>query len=244
MTPEDVDPEDELSPEDEQRVRRLLADAGGTTTLPEDVVTRLDEVLLGLQAERAGSPTPADDLAARRRRRWTKVLVAAATVAVVGVGVGNIVNDGTTGGSSDSAADMAVEGQGEAGAEAAPDGGSLVREGPEANRRPLLDAAPTSSLPRVRTGSATVDAQRIHDMSLRSAFSKQPEADGANDADRKAAGCDLPATTRGERLVAVRLEGRRATLVFRAKEDGERRAEVYSCRDADSPVLATTVRAP
>ncbi len=93
-------PEDRpLTPAEEERVRRLLADARHTEPTPDDVVARLDSVLAGLAAEagQAGDQAPVPepvvagapvaDLAAarRRRRRLTQVLVAAAAVTVVGV---------------------------------------------------------------------------------------------------------------------------------------------------------------
>jgi len=81
----------------------------------------------------------------------------------------------------------------------------------------------------------TVDAQRIADSSL----------------PRKAADltvtrpqCRLPSTSKGDVQIAVRLDGALATLVFRAKQDGHLFTEVFSCHDAGSPVLTTTVDAP
>ncbi len=112
---------------DQEAVRGLLAEAGGRPeTLPPDVATRLDDVLAGLVAERpaaasavptspdadhaadtglaaAAVGTPGDELAARRHRRWPKLLVAAATVGVLGVGLGEVVGGGTA--SMDAAAD-------------------------------------------------------------------------------------------------------------------------------------------
>lgn len=265
MTPEDLDPdrsEEELSPEDGETVRRLLAAAADPMTMPSDVAGRLDEMLAGLQAERGATssgthsgsavrPASVTGLSERRSRRWPKVLVAAAAVAVVGVGLGNILAN--TGGDPMGAAtstDAPNAGAGGAG-EAAPSPGSaddLARSDDKTAPRPQkreaqLDAAPTSALPRVRTGSVTLDAQRIHDLSLGFAAPRGTTSGGAR-SDADALACDLPAFTRGERLVAVRLDGERATLLFRAREDGHRQAEVYSCDDSGSPVLGTTVDAP
>ena len=268
MTPEDLDPDgaDEgLTPEDEEAVRRLLVAAADPLTMPDDVAGRLDQVLAGLQAERAGTadpagsatdrPAPVTDLAERRNRRWPKVLVAAAAVAVVGVGLGTIGQNTGGGGDAAMSGDTAMDAQSEAGGEsgsapeaAAPgsdsDDGAARRDGtPQGAQGFSGDDVPTAALPRLRTGSATLDAQRIHDLSLggTTPFSTKGD-DTRRQADEVA--CQLPAVARGERLVAVRLDGERATLLFGAKEDGHRQAEVYSCDDGNSPELVTTVDSP
>jgi hypothetical protein len=101
----------------QEQVRRLLAAAGSSPPgTPEDVATRLDDVLAGLVAERAASsgPAAATDPGAidqaghaaadeepgtvvpmeTRRRRWPQLLVAAAAASVVALGVGNLAFDG------------------------------------------------------------------------------------------------------------------------------------------------------
>lgn len=110
-----------LSPAQEAAVRRALAEAGGPEPMPHEVVDRLDTVISGLSAERAGSAlppggvpenhpeapavVPLDPAARRRRTRARIVLGAAAAVAVVAVGVG-IANDDGAGGDSAATADQ------------------------------------------------------------------------------------------------------------------------------------------
>jgi len=274
VTPEDLDPnraEGELSPEDDDTVRRLLAAAAPPMTMPDDVVGRLDAVLAGLQAERETAGVTAETVvperpdvselgqrrAQRRARRWPKILVAAAAVGVVGVGLGNILTD--TSGDSMSARTTA-DSQAEAGADV---GGLEDAPQPESGRDLILPdgqatksardprssaalvgaAVPTAVLPRVRPEAAKEDAQRIYDLSQRRAAPFNTARDGvAMDSD--GAVCDLPPIKHGERLVAVRLGAERATLLFRGEEDGSRQAEVYSCADGDSPVLVSTVDVP
>src|SRR5689334_10273983 len=99
-----------LSPAEEDEVSRLLGDAGGPVPTPPDVVARLDSTLADLVAEREGSEHPderPDERAAAtvtplavRRRRWPKVLLAAAAVVVGGYGVGAAVT-GSMSGSGD-----------------------------------------------------------------------------------------------------------------------------------------------
>ena len=84
-----------LSAAEEARVRALLAEAKHDEPMPEAVVARLDRVLAGLAAEPVDQPRPADVVRlAERRRRATRMLVAAAAVVVAGVGIGQLVGHG------------------------------------------------------------------------------------------------------------------------------------------------------
>jgi hypothetical protein len=253
--PENLGPQETLGAADEEAVRRLLAAAAGPLETPPDVVHRLDEVLADLKAEPAGSRRDTDpaarttvgtaavtNLAGRRTRRWPKVLVAAAAVSLLGVGLGNVMDD--LGGS---ASDSATAGSAEGGAMAREqlDAGAAVED----NDRDRAEASPDQvapsggaaarSLPRLHTESVTVDAARIL------AFPPAVSADGDGPqllSERSLVGsCLSPALRRGDLAVAVRLDGERATLVFRAARDGRREVEVYPCDDATSPVVTTTV---
>ena len=119
----DLDPE--LTPEQEARVRSLLAEARPDPrreALPAEVAARLDFVLSDL----TGQPleTDASDpgavggslthLAARRRRRVGGLLLAAAAVAVAAVGVGQVIDVGGGGSGDDSAAESSAVDSGEA----------------------------------------------------------------------------------------------------------------------------------
>ncbi len=255
--PENLGPQETLGATDEEAVRRLLAAAAGPLQTPPDVVHRLDEVLAGLKTVPADPRRDTDtaagtavrtaavtDLPERRTRRWPKVLVAAAAVSLLGVGLGNVMDD-LGGGASDSATAGSAE------------GGSVMREQLDAgsavedNDRDRAEAAPepavpprgaaARSLPRLRTESVTVDAARIL------AFTPAVSADGDGPqllSERSVVGsCLSPDLRRGDLAVAVRLDGERATLVFRAARDGRRAVEVYPCDDATSPVVTTTVDA-
>jgi hypothetical protein len=84
-------PDHELSPEQE-RVRRLLAEARVEAPMPDEVVARLDRVLARLADEEDDDDAPSVvDLAARRRRKAATLLVAAAAVVAVGVGAGQLL---------------------------------------------------------------------------------------------------------------------------------------------------------
>ena len=102
---------------EEDRIRRLLADARHDEPIPPDVAARLDGVLADLRADRPVPATVTDLAAARRRRRVRTLLVAAAAVVVAGIGVDQFLG-ATQSGSSDSGAgsgaDSAVTGAEEA----------------------------------------------------------------------------------------------------------------------------------
>lgn len=101
---------DELSPADEARLRRLLARSRHDEQVPDDVAARLDDVLARLESgdEELAGPralnTQLRELAARRRRTVVTGLVAAAAVVVVGIGLGQVLDDGLGTTSGDTAA--------------------------------------------------------------------------------------------------------------------------------------------
>jgi hypothetical protein len=227
----------------------MLASTPAESGMPADVAARLDATLAGLVAERAApapgpADEPADELAERRRRRrWPRVLVAAATVSVVAYGVGISLDDlSVSGGSADSSTAARDEtfaeggaGDGPASAEkdaegVAPQPGTTTDSG--ATRYDLLLTGRTVRLHR---DSLSADVQRLLPVSA--------DLDRRARSPQETAGllgrCAVPDTSPGDRLAAVRLDGTRATLVLREAVDGTHVAEVYSCADA-SRLLAIT----
>lgn len=277
MTERDDGPEEApASPEAERQVSELLADAAVTEPMPAHVAARLDDVLAGLVAERGhGSPSgtaapgPGDgvasdavvgatELASRRPRLWPRLLVAAAAVSVIGLGIGNLDNLTGTGAGEASTADSAAGGALEEPADA--DASLLSEAAPEAAQQPQapsdktapgeredaaddpseerIQADPYPSLatgPRLRTTSATLDLQRIEDFSLAVPVGDSPAAWSVL--------CVHPATDAGDEWLPVHLDGEPGVLVLRAPAGGRRTAEVFTCGDATSPALATEVRA-
>jgi hypothetical protein len=114
--------------DEDETIRRLLAQARHDEPLPPAVAERLDGVLADLVAERAtaaAGPTsdpvavearddrPAEvvDLSARRRRRLGTLVAAAAAVVVAGIGVGQLTAQAPPRATSEhSAADTAASG--------------------------------------------------------------------------------------------------------------------------------------
>jgi hypothetical protein len=224
MTPDRDDPQ--LPAEDEERVRRALAASAASGPVPDDVAARLDEVLAGLVAERgpsapgtggAGSPD-VKKLGERRRRRPPQLLVAAALLAVVAVGVGTVVRSVGGSGSADSSS---AGGQKASSQDRSTAGGSTES---------LQDApAPVGPLPRLHSSSLPADVARLVEgrraRALTNGSAEVPRAPSRT-------GCVLPAEPTGTRVIAVRLDGRRATLVLSSPHRGVREATVYSCGDA------------
>lgn len=119
-------PDPEPTPEQEARVRRLLAEArpdprtDPRDTLPPHVAERLDATLRELSAPDPATLDPATapasgrvvPLTARRRRRVAGGLLAAAAVVVAAVGVGQVVDlgGGSSGGDNSTAAVDSGEG--------------------------------------------------------------------------------------------------------------------------------------
>jgi hypothetical protein len=227
----------DLTPSEEQ-VRRLLADARHDEPMPDDVADRLDRVLADLQGESRSTPAPID-LAARRRRRLARnVLVAAAAVVVLGVGVSRIDLSGqdADGGSADSGAasapDSAAREEDSGGGDTAQESERLVRG------RPLV------------LSSADFDRQArrasLHPP-LASLAEPPLEQDDLADLDKDLAAtasrpwCNDPAWGAGER-VAVRYDGQRGVLVLRPPSGDTRTADLYLCRET-VPTRSTTIPA-
>lgn len=106
---------DELTPEQESAVRRLLAQARHDDPVPADVAARLDDTLSDLLADRAaGKPAGAAPVSRlsdvrHRRRRAGRLLLAAAAVLVGGVAVGQYVGGTGAGGDANDAGSAATE---------------------------------------------------------------------------------------------------------------------------------------
>lgn len=242
---------DEASASEQEQLSRLLAAAGGPPPeLPHDVAERLDDVLAGLVADREAGPVPADEvagvteLAPRHRRRWPQLLVAAAAVSVLGIGLGNIVQPAQEEAmTADSAGSVEAEPRA-AQRENAVEGSAPMTSQSDSERRVpedqdgreltgALDRRATS--PRLQSESLAVDVQRIEDFGLAVAVA---------DTQRQwADACVQPATEPGAEWLPVRLDGEPAVLVLGAPSDGRRTAEVFTCDEGDRPAVSTTVDA-
>lgn len=242
--------ERELTPAEEERVRRLLADARHTEPAPDAVVARLDAVLAGLaagDAEGVDGSADADapvaatvtDLASarRRRRRVTQVLVAAAAVTVVGLAgpqlIGGASDMLTAGGSSDSGASSAA-GEADDGPENAPEA-----------RGPLDTAGGADGLDFSQAETITPGSFDRQVRGLRKEKSAAPLASASgepdtNDATREGAAAGAYSALRacrgdavwgpGERVPVV-YDGSPGVLIYRPASDGSQIVDLYLCGD-------------
>ncbi|MFA6299543.1 MAG: hypothetical protein WC642_10280 [Nocardioides sp.] len=224
----------ELS-EQQERVRRLLAQARVDEPMPDDVVARLDRVLARLADEEGERPATVVELATRRRRKAATLLVAAAAVVAVGIGAGNLV-PGSVDSASDDSAGAAAE----------------VEDAPNAtsDRNGLEDrpdeTAPESDVTglslvarprRIRPDHFADDVARLHATGVAytsGAAAEQAPRDGvAPDTllTRGAFICD-PAPWGAGRLVAVRYAGAPAVLAFRPPAGESQVVDLLECGTA------------
>jgi hypothetical protein len=207
-----------------------------------------------------------DELEERRSRRWPKVLVAAAAVAVVAGGTATVLDRGSGGDDKASSSQEAgaataptttatatgttrarlqpgasgptPKGQsfaGDTGGGAA--GASSAGSAPSARAGQVRSVAPaTRPRPPLRSTDLLHDVQSLVDRGTVDDLSVSGAAAAA-----ALAPCRVPATTQGDHLLAVRLDGRRATLLLTAPAAGRRLARVYGCGDARHAEATTTV---
>ncbi len=225
---------------------------------------RLDTVLAELVAPRVAAAPAGDDLmAVRRRRRWPHALVAAAAVCAIAVAGGAVATDvfgladgsrtvtsassgseappsaGSPGGPSagpdaDSRSDSASTGSPDrSGAGTVPNAAGSPGDGTRAPSTQPRALAPTGDAPTLRTDTLSRDLTRLVERPGR-----LPTGEPASWR------CVAPPLRTGEQLLAVRLDGRRSTLVLGAPADGLRTARIYSCADPDVLAASTIVRSP
>lgn len=238
-----------MTPEEQEGVRRALAATPPAGPMPPEVVARLEATIADLAAVRAadqaGSSGPAaapgapvSDLEERRRRRWPRVLVAAASVVVLAYGVGAVLQD------TGFEAEMATDSAGGAGVdEGRAEGGAASQEA-----EPELQEAPTplSYGPVVELHGSTLRRDVVRHLELGRPTATTDRLGTLDSSDRYArrdGTCVLPELGSADDVFAARLDDRRATLVVRRARDGSRVAEVYWCGDGRTLLAATEVPA-
>lgn len=224
----------DLSPEQAQEVRRLLADARHSEPIPTDVAARLDRVLAELATQELADPhdegTSVVALASRRRRRVVSVLVAAAAVVAVGVGLDQLIQAGGGGSSSSSmpAADRARVTEGSSGSAA-----QQRHHQPHSSFDAQKDAAaaPQMAVPdvvRIRADHFSADVGRAR----RLARQELDRTSGTHDTRSTATEC-TPGDWGSGTFVPVRYDGHRGVLVFRRANGDTQVADLFSCGSSD-----------
>jgi hypothetical protein len=237
--------ESPLDPAQDERIRRLLADARHTEPMPEAVVARLDRVLSGLsedrteRAERAEGAERAEvvDLMARRRRTVGQLLVAAAAVVAVGFGMSQVLPDlggssagdaqeTTAGGAAADSADGAEEGDDEGSRFVSPE------SAPEAPSDGATGAAKSTF--RIRSDEFGPDVRRARN---------QLEGGSAALVEYPAEGCLAVSVEPGSEVVATTYDAAPAALVLRPPSGDVQVVDLYLCGDLE-PRRSITLTAP
>lgn len=238
--------EQELTPQQSEAVRRLLAEARHDEPMPPEVVARLDGVLAelregpGVATRESGSapraawaadqePSPDDTAGSvrplRRRSKLPQMMLAAAAVVAIGFGVTQILptgdDDGAGSGDTTFSSDEAPEGD-------------------SADEAPSMGAQPPTDAEKDQEHTAAARAKRLIDRvpltGLAPLDTGQLEARRATQAT-----CGPKSLGDGERRVPASYEGDPAVVVFRTGEDGARQADVYVCNAADPRQRITSV---
>jgi hypothetical protein len=220
------DPEREITPEEDARIRSLLASARSSEQVPDDVAARLDSVLADLAADRDAERAGADH-AAGSRPRWRRgrlVLAAAVGVGVLGLAAVNLPElsggfQGAGDGSGDKAA-TTTEGRSGSGAD------QPSASTPEATSRLSTD---TFRRDVRRLLAAGADTRRL---------APSPGTSGRT-GDELASGTCLASPEPGVvRSSEVLLDGKLALLEVFGARDGAQVVRVVSCDGAQT--LAST----
>ena len=232
--------EEELSPEQAERVRRLLADARHTESMPADVAARLDRVLAELvtvpqDEEQETQGRAAVVPLAQRRRRAGRLLLAAAAVVVGGVAVAQI---GSSGGG-----ETALDAGGDAGrALQAPERESADLDVPPASSDPGPGAVADTQVSIARGPARVVrpshfvrDARRARSSAVR--VTLQSQTDGQESL-RDVVGCE-PEAWGGGRYVPVSYGRTGGWLVVRAPVGDTQVADLFLCGDESAVRSAT-----
>jgi hypothetical protein len=257
-------------PPEQEAVRRLLADARHDGPPPPDVVARLDETLASLVSERASEPTSGPtseptagrttdlhdrspgrvvDLGSRRRRVASIGLLAAASVVVAGVALGQALprgSDESGDSATSSQSDTSLAESSEAGGSSADSstgsgseqgGGSGAASEPAPESLKSSPATPFAGVPSLSTVDPGLDDQVL---ALRAKGSTRRQQLATLDTLR---GCDVPRAGRAAALVAAEVDGRDGVVVFRRPVGEAQGVELYVCGEAD-PVRTITLPAP
>ncbi len=220
--------EHDLTPAQEESVRALLAAARHAEPPPAPVLTRLDEALATLVAERREGRAPVVTLASRRRRVASMALLAAAAVVVVGVGITQVLPSLESSGGDSSATSAESFDELESGQE-----GRDLTPG-EAASRSAAGAAPSELSAAEKAPLSADSASGIPVVDPSTALKPQvrdlrPTTAGLS---FFSGGC-LVDRSEFEDGVSVLYDGARAVLVYRLPVAGRQRVDVYPCGASD-----------
>jgi hypothetical protein len=232
--------ESPLSPAEDERIRRLLAEARHTAPMPDAVVARLDRVLSGLAGERAeraerASQAQVVDLAARRRRTAGQLLVAAAAVVAVGFGITQVLpNVGS--GSDDSPSAVTAEENADAGDAAGEDGSARNASPESAPEAPSATSGDAKSAFRISSDEFGSDVRRVRN-------EVELDSDTASLFEYPTSGCLTAPIDAGSKVVAAMYDGAPAAVVLKPPSGDVQVVDLYLCGDVE-PRRSITLMAP
>jgi hypothetical protein len=224
-------------------VRRLLADARHVDPMPDDVVSRMEDVLAGLATSEPPRPIERDGVVlidARRRRRAAALLVAAAAIVVGGVVIAPHLSRGgpsSAGSTADAAGGAAPDST-----KGSPPGEALVPQTNDdsANSTNGGDTLRPAQSLQVRDGRVVIRPRRFSADALLSRHLLTP-ATADQFALKAVRSCpDVP--TQAD-LVAAEYQRAPAALVYRRAQGGSQVVDLYVC-GSPRPVRSTTLPAP
>ncbi len=251
-------------PPEQEAVRRLLADARHDGPPPPEVVARLDDTLASLVAERSAEPTgapavePADahddrspgrvvDIGSRRRRVAGIGLLAAASVVVAGVALGQVLpreggdaGDSSAGSASDSSLAEAPRSEDDGAGRSTDEGGDATSESD------LLEPDPKGEfLQPGLAGRPTLFSDDDEDIVGQLAELRPDVTEGPQRLRSLAAlrDCDGVEPGPSSAVVSAQVDGESGLVVFRRPVGEFQDVELYVCGDPD-PVRTVTLPAP
>lgn len=248
-------------PPEQEAVRRLLADARHDGPPPPEVVARLDDTLASLKAERLAEPTvePADahddrspgrvvDIGSRRRRVAGIGLLAAASVVVAGVALGQVLprgggdaSDSSAGSASESSLAEAPTSEDDGGAGAGTDEG-----GDATSESDLLEPDPKGEfLQPGLAGRPTLFSDDDEDIIPQLLELRRDVTDGSQRLRSLAAlrDCDGVDPGPSSAVVSAQVDGESGLVVFRRPVGELQGVELYVCGNPDA-VRTLTLPAP
>lgn len=245
---------DGLTPAQSEAVRRLLAGARHDEGVPDDVAARLDATLADLSAERRVEPAVREADVIPLRRRWPKVLAAAAAVTLFGFGIVQYVDntssqDGAASGGADK--DAATVEREALGDSLSPSPGDQPAAVPNAEGNRVddwnsaslqlndstLSQLDVKGLRKLRPGTLDVD---LKELTRNGAVTES--SDGAGyDARSIAVRCGPYYTVSGGAAFAASYRRHLALVLFHPALDGVRLVEIYDCESASPRRTVKTV---
>ena len=237
---QDEDPE--LDPEQEQRIRALLADLGTSpdaATMPPEVAARLEETLAELVAKHPMAAETSSDVVVPLRRRWAP-RAAAAAAAVIVLGVGGVAAANLLGGSNDSTNSSTAD-------SSSAGGGSTAGESLSGSATPTPKIPPASlpnalqaRLPRISAASFDSDVAQLlqrRDAPAGDSAAQRTHQKDPTKSQLYAASCPGPKASNGTTITPVLYDGPPTALVIHPAQGGQQLVEAWTCggdRELDS----------